>query len=136
MAVMGYLIGTNPLIYYFNGLTDDEKLHDILTKSYHISIITKIEFLGWGKFFNNPDLHAQARAFTRHAIIFDLNEKIVNQAIALRQQFKSKTPDAIIASTALVNNLMVVTNNTKDIARLGVRTISVTVKPSMLPASE
>lgn len=127
---MGYLIDTNPVIYYFNGLTDDEALHDMLTLSFKVSIITKIEFLGWGNFFKHPDLHAQALAFMRHAMIFDLDESVVSQAIALRQRFKSKTPDAIIAATALVNDLTVVTNNTSDFTRLGVKTIAVKLKPS------
>lgn len=39
-----------------------------------------------------------------------------------------KTPDAIIAATALVNDLTVVTHNTDDFARLGLETLTVTMK--------
>lgn len=45
---MTYLIDTNIVIYYFNGLTDDESIHTILADSFKISITNKIEFLGWG----------------------------------------------------------------------------------------
>ena len=64
----------------------------------------------------------------RYARIIGLTETIAEQAISLRQQFKSKTPDAIIAATALVNGLAVITNNTQDFTRLGVETISVRLK--------
>lgn len=43
---MSYLIDTHIVIYYFNGLTVDESLHELLTDRFKISIITKIEFLG------------------------------------------------------------------------------------------
>jgi hypothetical protein len=45
---MNYLLDTNIVIYYFNGLTEDELLHELLRESFKVSIITKIEFLGWG----------------------------------------------------------------------------------------
>lgn len=108
---MSYLIDTNIIIYYFNGLTDDEAIHTILASSFQISIITKIEFLGWGEFAVDADLNTKARKFISYARIFDLQETIAEQAIALKQKFKTKTPDAIIAATALVNELTVITNN-------------------------
>jgi hypothetical protein len=126
---MRYLFDTNIIIYYFNGLTADEALHQMLAESFNISLISKIEFLGWGQFAANPALHHQARAFIDHARVFDLSEEIAEQTIRLRQQFKTKTPDAIIAATALVNDLTVVTHNTSDFARLGLETLTVTMKP-------
>lgn len=125
---MAYLIDTNIVIYYFNGLTDDEAIHTILADSFKISIITKIEFLGWGQFASDLELHTKAREFISYATVFDLKEEIAEQSILLRQQFKTKTPDAIIAATALVNGLTVVTNNTLDFSRLGVKTIAVNIK--------
>ncbi|USR92700.1 type II toxin-antitoxin system VapC family toxin [Phormidium yuhuli AB48] len=116
------------MIYYFNGLTDDEAIHTILADSFQISIITKIEFLGWGRFASNLESYAKARAFISHAKIVDLQDVIAEQAILLRQQFKTKTPDAIIAATALVNDLTVVTNNTADFSRLGVKTLTINLK--------
>lgn len=37
-----------------------------------------------------------------------------NQTILIRRQYKIKLPDAIIAATALVHNLILVTRNTSD----------------------
>lgn len=42
---MRFLFDTNIIIYYFNGLTADEALHDLLRERFNISIISKIEFL-------------------------------------------------------------------------------------------
>jgi predicted nucleic acid-binding protein len=126
---MAYLIDTNIIIYYFNGLTDDESIHTILANSFKISIITKIEFLGWAQFATDPESHTKAREFISYATVLNLTEAIAEQAIILRQQFKAKTPDAIIAATALVNGLTVVTNNTADFSRLGVQTLTVPIKP-------
>lgn len=43
--------------------------------------------------------------------------------------YNTKTPDAIIAATALVHGLTVITHNTDDFTRLGVPTLTVTMKP-------
>ena len=126
---MRYLFDTNIVIYYFNGLTADESLHELLTERFKISIITKIEFLGWSEFAANTELFSQAQAFMRHAAVYELTNDIAEQTIRLRQQFKTKTPDAIIAATALVNGLTVVTHNTDDFTRLGVKTRAVMLKP-------
>ena len=111
---MSYLFDTNVVIYYFNGLTADDALHQLLAERFRISVITKIEFLGWNEFATDARLYSQARAFIGHAQVFDLSAEIVEQTIRLRQQFKTKTPDALIAATALVNDLTVVTHNTSE----------------------
>lgn len=126
---MRYLFDTNIVIYYFNGLTADESLHELLTERFKISIITKIEFLGWSEFAANPKLFSQAQAFIRHAGVYELTDDIAEQTIQLRQKFRTKTPDAIIAATALVNGLTVVTHNTDDFTGLGVKTRAVMLKP-------
>ncbi len=46
----GFLIDTNVLVYYLADAIPEEelpKVEDILRKSFNVSIITKIEFLGW-----------------------------------------------------------------------------------------
>ncbi|MFZ9736727.1 MAG: type II toxin-antitoxin system VapC family toxin [Prochlorotrichaceae cyanobacterium] len=125
---MTYLIDTNIVIYYFNGLTEDEAIHTILANSFKISIITKIEFLGWQQFVSDPESYKKAKEFISHATVFDLNLAVAEQTILLRQNFKVKTPDAIIAATAQVNGFTVATNNTSDFDRLGVKTIAVNIK--------
>ena len=47
-------------------------------------------------------------------MIYDLKKEIVEQTIILRQNFKIKTPDAIVAATALVHNRKLITRNISD----------------------
>lgn len=126
----GYLFDTNTLIYYFSGLTDDEDLPDLLRQDFRTSLTTKIEFLGWRKLGEDALLLAKAREFLQHAVVLPLDDRTTELAIGLRQRFRVKTPDAIIAATALANDLIVVTNNKKDFEALGVQIRVVQVKPA------
>jgi len=49
-----------------------------------------------------------------HAYIYPLTPPIVKQTIQLKQEYKIKTPDAIIAATALTHTLTLITRNTDD----------------------
>jgi predicted nucleic acid-binding protein len=130
VELTGYLFDTNTLIYYFSGLTDDDELPKLLSQDFRTSVITKIEFLGWRKFGEDASLLATARDFLRHAIVLPLDDRSAELAIDLRQRFRVKTPDAIIAATALANDLTVVTNNKKDFEALGVQVRAVQLKPA------
>jgi predicted nucleic acid-binding protein len=43
-----------------------------------------------------------------------MDEAIVNKTIEVRSLYKIKLPDAVIAATALQNELVLVSRNTKD----------------------
>lgn len=126
----GHLFDTNSLIYYFSGLTDDDDLPKLLSQDFRTSVITKIEFLGWRKFGEDTLLLAEAKDFLRHAVTLPLDDRITELAIDLRQRFRVKTPDAIIAATALANDLAIVTNNKKDFEALGAKVRAVQLKPA------
>ena len=87
------------------------KLDDIFDKDLTVSVITKIETLG----FNAPDPEQKKMVqFINLANILGLSDDIVQQTIDLRKNNKLKTPDAIIAATAIVHNLPLLSRNTKD----------------------
>jgi predicted nucleic acid-binding protein len=46
-----FLLDTNIIIYYFNGIVLEGEIDDILRNNFNISIITKIEFLSWQKLY-------------------------------------------------------------------------------------
>jgi predicted nucleic acid-binding protein len=52
--------------------------------------------------------------FFESSTILGLSDGIVNKTIQIRQKQKIKLPDAVIASTALMNGLVLITRNTKD----------------------
>lgn len=63
--------------------------------------------------------------FLNYANIIQLTDDIVDATISLKKSIKIKTPDAIIAATALINNHSLITGNTSDFKRIaGLKLIS------------
>ncbi|WP_048150090.1 type II toxin-antitoxin system VapC family toxin [Thermococcus sp. AM4] len=115
----GFLIDTNILIYYLADAIPEEelsKVEEILRKSFNISIITKIEFLGWKG--HTPEGFEKSKEFISFANIIPLTDEIADVAIELRRKVSIKLPDAVIAATALVHNLTLVTRNVKDFEKI------------------
>lgn len=111
----GYLIDTNILIYYLADAIPKEEINrveEILKTSFNISIITKIEFLGWRG--HTEEGFKKAKEFISFARIIPLEDEIANLTIDLRRKYKIKLPDAVIAATALYYDLILVTRNEKD----------------------
>lgn len=107
----GYLLDTNTIID-FSAKRFSDKSHNyiaqIIDNNPQISIVNKIELLGFDK------VPHQIISFTENAFVFTLDDKIVDQTILLRKKYKIKLPDAIIAATAIVFDLTIITNNTVD----------------------
>ncbi|MDQ6843244.1 MAG: type II toxin-antitoxin system VapC family toxin [Bacteroidota bacterium] len=77
----------------------------------NVSIITKIEVLS----FNAADEHyALLNNFMNDATVIDLTYDVVMASIEIRKKYKTKLPDAIIAATAVVYNLSLISHNTSD----------------------
>jgi predicted nucleic acid-binding protein len=109
-----YLIDTNAIIDYLGkNLPADGMifLNNLVDKVPNISVITKIEVLG----FNAPVEHYQLLInFMNDAKVFDLTNNIVDASIEIRKNNKTKLPDAIIAATAIVYNLVLISHNVSD----------------------
>lgn len=48
------------------------------------------------------------------SVVLGLSDDIVEQTIEIKKENKIKTPDAIIAATAILNQLTLILRNTKD----------------------
>ncbi len=109
-----YLIDTNTIIDYLGQklpASGMSFMNNIIDDAPNISVITKIEVLG----FNAPSEHYQLlKDFTNDAVIFELSDNIVDATINLRKNHKIKLPDAIIAATALVYDLTIISRNVGD----------------------
>ncbi|MBI3584703.1 MAG: type II toxin-antitoxin system VapC family toxin [Nitrospinae bacterium] len=114
MPTSEFLIDTNILIYHTKGSqpTTDLITNLIVQHSFNISTLTKIEFLGWDK--HTPDGFEKCNRLMENANIYSLDENIASKAIELKRKAKIKLADAVIASTALLNNLKIVTKNIDD----------------------
>ena len=88
-----------------------------------VSIVTRIEALGFPKI--SPDEEAAIKEALSAIPEAGLNDAVANRAIGLRQQRKMGIGDAIIAATALVHDLPLVTRNTGDFEHIaGLRLIN------------
>jgi predicted nucleic acid-binding protein len=119
-----YLIDTNVIIDYLGKNLPDKGMdfmNSIIDAIPNVSVITKIEVLG----FNAPDGHYQMLTnFMNDSTVFDLTNNIVEACILIRKNHKTKLPDAIIAATALVYELSLITRNIKDFENItGLKTI-------------
>lgn len=109
-----HLIDSNVVIDYLAeklpqpGLSFVSQVIDSLPQ---VSIITKMEVLGYNA---PPDSEALIKNFINDVLVIHLTEEIINQTIALRKGYRVKLPDAIIAATAIVFDLTLVTRNVSD----------------------
>jgi len=106
-----YILDTN-VILDFMGKNFPENIQntiaEIIDEEINISLITKIELLGFSSAEQNLE------DFVSCANVLALNDEVVNKTIELRRKHKKKLPDIIIASTAIVHNLTLATRNIAD----------------------
>ena len=109
-----YLIDTNAVIDYLGKRLPDsgmDFMNTIIDAIPNVSVITKIEVLG----FKAPEEHYQLLdQFMNDASVLDLSNNVVEASILIRKNHKTKLPDAIIAATALVYDLVVISRNISD----------------------
>lgn len=109
-----YLFDSNILIYHFNGKLNQfgtDLLSEGLTGVGDYSIISKIELLGFNQSESDD---RQARLLLSSLRELELTSTIAEQTIQIRKIRKLKLPDAVIAATAIVSNLTIITRNTSD----------------------
>ena len=109
-----YLIDTNILIYHTNGseIVRNFINENIKETSLNISVLTKIEFLGWDK--HTPEGLIKCIKLIDHANVYYLDEDIAVKTIEIKKRVNIKLADAVIAATALVNGFNLATRNIDD----------------------
>ena len=115
-----YLLDTNILIYHLNKSIPAhsiEKIRQILKDHFNISIISKMELLGFRR--HSPQSYKETESFLENAEIIGLDDEIVDTVIQLRRNKSIKLPDAIIAATARVYQWTLVTRNESDFSGIG-----------------
>ncbi len=120
-----YLIDSNVIIDYLNGKLPDlgkALLQQVVNEIPLLSIISRIEVLSYN---NADDVRKLLLDFIKSSNVFELSDEIVEATISIRMQKKIKLPDAIIAATALVFDLTLLTRNTEDFKSIsGLKTIN------------
>lgn len=109
---MSYLLDTNILIgYYAENLPENimEFVEQVIGDSFNISFVNRIEVLGY------PQLTAQQIVDLETSFLdaneFRVDDGIISRAILISRAYNLRAADAIIAATAIENNLHLVTND-------------------------
>ncbi|MEC3881402.1 type II toxin-antitoxin system VapC family toxin [Parapedobacter sp. 10938] len=114
----GYLIDTNAVIDYLDnklpasGMTF---MHKIVDNIPNVSVITKIEVL---RFNAPPVVYQTLTDFMHDSTVLGIDNQVVNETIAICKAHRIKLPDAIIAATASIYKLKLVTRNVSDFNKL------------------
>jgi toxin FitB len=77
-----------------------------------VSIISYVEVLGYHRL--TDEVQQFLTEFFSASKILSLTDEIALQAVHLRQQKRMSLGDSLIASTALIHNLTLVTHNCRD----------------------
>ena len=110
-----YLIDTNVILDFMGGKLPAKSeyiLSEIIDDQINLSAINKIELLG----FSNVE--QVIIDFVSFAVIYHIDDEIIDKTIELRKKYKIKLPDAIIAATAIVNDFALISHNFRDFQRI------------------
>jgi predicted nucleic acid-binding protein len=117
---MSYLWDTNTVIYYLQQqfAPAAEKLIDNLLEENQpvISAITQIELLCW-KTATPEDLEV-IRNFIGDAQVIELEDAVKIKTADIRKTYGLKMPDAIIAASAIIYKLTLITRNVSDFKKI------------------
>ncbi|CAN5120850.1 type II toxin-antitoxin system VapC family toxin [soil metagenome] len=109
-----YLIDSNVIINYLAGNISVSKvdlLKSIVNAKPQISVISQIEVLSRD---STEAYTALIEGFLSECHVRTLSSEVVQLTIAIRRKYKLKTPDAIIAATAIHYNSTLITSNIRD----------------------
>ncbi len=110
------LIDTNIIIYFLSG---DSTLTSLLDgKHTYVSIITKLELLSYPELGKSEEQKIQH--FLNACTVIELSPAIQQETILLRRKHRLKIPDSVIAASAIVFDIPLLTSDTalKKIAEL------------------
>ncbi len=113
---MSCIFDTNVIIDYIQGNFSNEEatfVENLLFENIpNISVITEIEILCW-KHAREEDIE-QYKKFIAKFNVIGLDNNVKLKTIDIRKNNKIKLPDAVIAASALVYDLELITRNAKD----------------------
>lgn len=112
--MVSFLLDSNPIIYYLNQELPPEGkafVDRLLLDGVACSVITRLEVLGTRML---PDQRARAESLLSLFREVPIDDSTIQQAIALRSVTRIKSIDALIAATALLHDLTLITRNSKD----------------------
>lgn len=124
------ILDSNILIYFVDPGYEQLRVYlDEQANELGISLITKLEVLGYHQL--KPDDKVELEQLLTNVYIYPVSDRVITEAIRLRQQRKRSIGDSIIAATGLLYNQPILTNNVADFA--DVDGLQVVALSSILP---
>lgn len=120
MGEQSHLLDSNVVIYIEKGISDSAVLDFLTIATVDGSLISVATEIGDGPThrlgfaFASPAALQRMEELVADATVLPLDQTVARKAVEIRRQRKIKLGDAIIAATALVYDLILVTNNTDD----------------------
>lgn len=87
-------------------------LSEVIDAVPNISIISQIELLCWDA--SDKKIAEEVADFVKDSNVLPIAPDVVEHCVRIRKGRRIKTPDAIIAATALTYGFTLITNNEKD----------------------
>ena len=115
-----YLIDTNIISKYSNNLISEEGclfLEDIFDTEILISFITRIEVLVYNP--SEASVQLTISSILEASSELSMSEEILLKTVEIRRKAKIKLPDAVIAATAIIHNLTLLSDNDSDFLKVG-----------------
>jgi len=107
------ILDSNIVIYAFEPKYRESNLERFLLQSeFSVSNITRLEVMGYWR--NSYDEFKRFELFFEAIHVLSVSSEVIDLAIQLRRQRSLGLGDALIASTALIHQLPLVTHNTRD----------------------
>jgi predicted nucleic acid-binding protein len=107
-----FLIDTNVVIEVLGNYMPIHIKRNVLSMPLVVSAVSYMETLGWYR--ATPSQIQILQTFMNSAIVLPINQPVIEKTIFIRQQKRIGLGDAIIAATAMVYDMTVVTRNVAD----------------------
>ena len=113
-----YLIDTNVVSDYFSASLPAlglQFMDSVIDDTPNLSVISQIELFCW-----KTDIvkEQKIKDFIADSTIFNISDSVIANCVNIRKNRKIKTPDSIIAATALAHGCTLITNNEKDFSNI------------------
>ena len=104
MNGVDFLADTNALIYLLNG---NPCMSNYLQKNLYVSVISQMELLSYSGITQQEEIHIKSLLNDCTEVL--LTNEIKEKTIEIRKKYKTKLPDAIIAATAIIKDMPLIT---------------------------
>lgn len=113
-----YLIDTSAYSRYLDNrlsVKNSDFMDSVLENAPAMCFVVKIELRS---FQGDLDKEKVITDLVNNCAIMELSDKIIEKTIEIRRKVKIKLPDAIIAATAIIHNLTLLSTNDSDFLKV------------------